>query len=108
MNDRAINNCEALNKGYQRILLLDEGRIKVELHLFEASSPYRFDVRGQLVGAKGTKRYIQLIPFDGRPVIKAKMNDNSTFILKNLESGEYRLVIYCDYNVFVEIVPFKL
>lgn len=88
-----------LNRDFQLLYSLDEGRVEVDLKVSQTSSEGFFNMLGQVVGLEDQTCRVELVtPQDA--VIPASLDETFTFQYHELARGTYKLLISCDEETF--------
>lgn len=95
-----------LNRDYQLLFSLDEGRVEVDLKVSQTSSEGFYDVLGQVVGLEGQTCRVELVT-PKNATLPASLDETFTFQFQDLPAGSYSLNISCDEESF-EITPILL
>ena len=97
-----------LNRDFQLLFSLDDGRVEVDLKVSPASREACFNVLGQVVGLEGKDHacQVELITPD-YAVLPATLDETFTFQYLDLSTGNYTLKITCGQDSF-EISPISL
>ncbi|MBN9392908.1 MAG: zf-HC2 domain-containing protein [Chloroflexi bacterium] len=95
-----------LNRDFQLLFSLDEGRIEVDLKVSPAHQEDHYNVLGQVVGLEGQICQVELVTPDSA-ILPADLDETFTFQYQNLAAGSYSLKITCGQESF-EISPITL
>jgi hypothetical protein len=97
-----------LNRDFQLLFSLDNGRIEVDLKVSPAAVEGRFNVLGQAVGLDEEEQscQVELVAPD-HTILPAALDETFTFRYQDLSAGNYSLKITCGQESF-EISPITL
>ena len=95
-----------LNRDFQLLYSLDEGRVEVDLKVIQTSSEGFYNVLGQVVGLEEHSCRVELVTPEN-VTLAASLDETFTFPYHDLPAGTYKLVISCDEESF-EISSIRL
>lgn len=96
-----------LNRDFQLLFSLDEGRVEVDLKVSPAHQEGQFNMLGQVVGLEeGQPCQVELVDRDA-VALPAELDETCTFQYQNLAAGNYLLRITCGPETF-ELSPIIL
>jgi len=97
-----------LNRDFQLLFSLDEGRVEVDLKVSPAAQEGRYNVLGQIVGLEEEEYScrVELLAPDAAG-LPAALDETFTFQYQDLTAGNYSLKITCGQEIF-EINPITL
>jgi hypothetical protein len=97
-----------LNRDFQLLFSLDEGRVEVDLKISQAQQEGHYNMLGQVVGLEEEEQtcQVELVNPDSA-ILPADLDETFTFQYQNLATGTYSLKITCGPESF-EISPITL
>lgn len=97
-----------LNRDFQLLFSLDEGRIEVDLKVSQGAQEGHYNVLGQVVGLEEEEHtcQVELVTPD-YAILPAALDETFTFQYQDLSAGNYSLKITCGPECF-EISPLML
>ena len=88
-----------LNRTFQMLYSLDEGRVEVDLKISQTSTVGHFNMLGQVVGLEGCTCQVELVTPKNK-VLPGNLDETFTFQFQDLPAGSYSLNISCGQETF--------